>query len=133
VLKCLRWLVDVLAGMAVVLAVVLPLVLPMRCPVNRAAADKIKPGMTQAEVEKALGGPPGDYRTKPGLPGVDGWSGLPFGRLETWSGDSGDVLVCFGEDGLVQRAVFLEVSRQEPSPAATAKWRLKRLEQRWLP
>jgi hypothetical protein len=35
------------------------------CPVSEASSRQIKKGMTQAEVEKILGGRPGDYRTLP--------------------------------------------------------------------
>jgi hypothetical protein len=33
--------------------------------VTKAAFDGIQIGMTQADVEAILGGPPGDYRTRP--------------------------------------------------------------------
>ena len=65
--------ICLVASLAVVLLVVgalLPLVMPWRCPVNRAASEQIEEGMSQAEVYAILGGPPGDYRTRPPRPFV---------------------------------------------------------------
>ncbi len=55
-----------IAGLAVALLLggaLFALLRPWHCPVNRAAFERIKEGMTRAEVEKILGGPAGDYRT----------------------------------------------------------------------
>ena len=60
--------VAVLALALLLVGTLLPLVRPLRCPVNRAAFERIKVGMTQAEVHAVLGGPPGDYRTEPSAP-----------------------------------------------------------------
>ena len=50
--------VAVLALALLLVGTLLPLVRPLRCPVNRAAFERIKVGMTRAEVEAILGGPP---------------------------------------------------------------------------
>jgi hypothetical protein len=80
-------------------------------PVNRAAFEGIKPGMTLAEVETLLGGPPGNYRS--GEVDLDLSGGSPefdnvmnamevlLGerkvRHEWWQGDAGNAWVCFDE------------------------------------
>jgi hypothetical protein len=60
---------------------------------------RIKEGMSQAEVEAILGGPPGDFRTKP----VEYWHTCPLphdfecdgGRWEWWTGDDGQIELLF--------------------------------------
>jgi hypothetical protein len=61
----------IVVGMAVVLLLggaLYALVRPWHCPVNRVTFERIKEGMTQADVYAILGGPPGDYRTRPPAP-----------------------------------------------------------------
>jgi hypothetical protein len=62
----LKALFVIVAVVVALVCVLLPLMLPYRSPVTRAAHERIEEGMTQAEVEAILGGPPGDYRTRPG-------------------------------------------------------------------
>src|SRR5262245_55967209 len=87
--------VAFLALALLLLGTMLPLVVPRHCPVSRAAFERIKEGMTQAEVYAILGGPPGDYRTRPH--GTNIYLSRMFSGLdpiiEDWEGDEGSVAV----------------------------------------
>jgi hypothetical protein len=101
---------------------------PLPCPVTEGAYDRIEEGMSRAQVEGLLGGPPGDYRTKPGLvplaiPGLAD-RGVP----EVWWGDQGFVVVLFGGTDRVREKSFHRLSATEAGPIETLRWRLAR---RW--
>jgi hypothetical protein len=53
-----------LAVAAIIVAVVLYITGPCRPMASKADCDRIEIGMTRAQVERVLGGPPGDYRTR---------------------------------------------------------------------
>src|SRR5262249_59789044 len=122
----------------------LPLVVPRHCPVNRAACERIKEGMTQAEVYAILGGPPGDYRTRPPRPpGFRFWvyTGPPR-LIEDWEGDEGAVTVQYqsvteearagpGFRETVGIVTFEEAAPYSPSLLELARWRLARLREPW--
>jgi hypothetical protein len=80
----------VLAGLAVVVAAGLIALWPRTSPATRENYDRIREGMTRAEVEAILG-PPGDYRTGHGETdyGNIGWMPDPptdlAGTLTNWS------------------------------------------------
>jgi hypothetical protein len=123
----------VLAG--VLVALVMP-VMPGHCPVTGAACDRIEKGMTLAQVEQILGGPPGDYRTQPTAypPGIALDLREPSGRIENWDGDEGIVVVVFSPGP--ERVMFVNFIRaraSNPGPVARATWRLGRLRARVLP
>ena len=125
----------------------LPLVRPLRCPVNRAAFERIKVGMTQAEVHAVLGGPPGDYRTEPSAPPGPrfhlGWT-EPERLIEVWEGDEGTVTVQYASVTEEARAApgfrepvgivtFKEAAPYSPGLLELARWGLERLKERLLP
>jgi hypothetical protein len=93
--------------------------------ISKANFARIKPGMSQAEVEATLGGPPGDYRTPRA-----GWFYPPVtddfleARWEEWAGDRALIDVAFDEQDRVLGAHFLA---PEPSPAESFLDRLRRL------
>jgi hypothetical protein len=143
-----RLLVGLVAVGLVLAGLLLPLVMPRHCPVNRAACEKIKVGMTLAQVEQILGGPSGDYRTRPTRlrwPFTDAQvsigSGVPVLLLPlhvltastVWEGDSGWVAVWFEEGAVVSWEFNEEVEPFNPGPVAIATWRLGRLRARVLP
>jgi hypothetical protein len=70
-------------------------------PKTRAALDKVRVGMTAAEVTKTVGGPPGDYTTRPIFgnrqPGDNG--------RDQWMCDDGWLLVTFRNGRAVEVAV----------------------------
>jgi hypothetical protein len=92
---------------------------------------KIQPGMTRAQVETILGGPPGDYRTAPfrlpddqiiaQVPAGERW--LPAG--EQWQGDRFSVYVTFDAQGRVDK-----VTGFMPGPMPGSWYRAL---QEWMP
>jgi hypothetical protein len=84
--------------------------------------------MTRAEVEAILGGPPGDYRTRPGF-GVEGL--LHPGRV-LWFGDDGFIMVIFRPGGGVQETKFFDAEPGSYNLVDFLWWRLRNLEERLL-
>jgi hypothetical protein len=78
--------------------------------IDREHCDRIKAGMTRAEVEAALGGPSGDFTTR------EVWFsayGRPLdllweGDRATWTADQGRIQIGFDERGGVARVLFDE-------------------------
>jgi hypothetical protein len=130
-----KLLVGLLAVGLVLAGMLLALVMPRHCPLTRAACGRIKEGMTQAEVEKILGVPPGDYRTRPVRPSVKllegGWC-MVRGSFAHWEGDEAELDVCFA-GGVVGHVTFTPVEPADVGPVAIATWRLGRLRARLLP
>ena len=72
------------------------------------------PEMTRGRIEAILGGPPGDYRTRPvELEMDEAILAAPFGTrimettLESWQCDEGSVFVSFYPDGTVDEVNFI--------------------------
>jgi hypothetical protein len=137
-----KLLLGILMVCLLLFGALLPLLLPWRCPVNRAACERVKEGMTQAEVEEALGRPAGDYRTRPGGKlgaGAEGVMGrwradqpeLDVG-LACWRGDHAELNVLF-ERGVAVKVGLTQVEPANVSPVELARWRLVRLKKRWFP
>lgn len=65
----------------------------------------IEPGMTRTEVERLLGGPPGDYRSSATVDDItyDGVTLEPRAEFHVyeWLTDKGVVAVAFGKEGTV--------------------------------
>jgi hypothetical protein len=123
-----KLLIGLLAAALVLFGALLPLVLPRHCPVNRTACERIKEGMTQTEVEAILGGPPGDYTTRPTIRKVGSLT-PPRGahsRSVKWWGDEGDALVWFG-DGVVIGTIFREAEVTPVSLGEMLFWRLDKI------
>jgi hypothetical protein len=87
----------VLAVAIIITAVVFFITSPRRPMASQADCDRIEIGMTRAEVEHVLGGPPGDYRTRDSITLIcfQDWF------FEEWQGDGGAILVEFDGDGWV--------------------------------
>jgi hypothetical protein len=114
--------------------------------------NRIEEGMSPAETEAVLGGPPGDYRTvstmmdTDGIPCVivdidrsaaaaDRYFALdPEGcRVQAaWFGNEGYVQIGF-ESGTVKDKEFYRTVNRKQSPLDTAVWRARRLWRRWFP
>jgi hypothetical protein len=86
----------VLAVAAIITAIVLYISGPRRPMTSQADCGRIEVGMTRAQVEHVLGGPPGDYCTRPALPPETGWK---YAHWDQWYGDGGMVFARFDEDG----------------------------------
>jgi hypothetical protein len=135
----LWWLIP-FTGMLLILGAILPIVVPRPSPVTRAVYERIKKGMTEAEVEEILGGPPGDYATRPRQ-----WtyrsSFLFYSRMPTaewdhwkwekWDGDDVTVWVDFHRRDVTSEFVVdcmrcEEVQRLEVGPVELLRWRFDR-------
>jgi hypothetical protein len=146
-----RKLVIVCLAVALLLGGALfALLRPCTCPVTAAAYERIEAGMTRAEVESILGGPPGDYRTCPGtrnrLPRIrTRLIPIPPGDYrrrpclpprdddhDVWSGDEGEVHV-WSCSGTVVDAIFFDSNPDDIGPVALATWRLGRLKEHFFP
>ena len=106
-----RHLLYLLAVLSVLGAGVGVVALLPRCPINEANFAKIKVvGMSQAEVESLLGGPPGAYTSRPYMFGRSRI--VPTGTAATkeWLGDGGLIFVDFDKDAKVFNAHFQEVT-----------------------
>jgi hypothetical protein len=115
------------------LFVVLALLLrPWHCPVNRTSCAQIETGMTWAEVEAVLGGPPGDYTTRPGGFVTAVLNSASLGPRDSWHGDECVAHVTF-EDGRVLRVHVVEVTPSDTGAADLLEWRLARLKERLFP
>lgn len=101
-----------------------PVAFPRPSPVTLTTVERVKGGMTQAEVEAILGGPPGDYRTRPTDVEVD-TAPLLSARTEVWEGDEGTVAVSF-LGGRVVRTEFGKAA--SVSVWEVFRWRLAK---RW--
>jgi hypothetical protein len=104
-----------LAAAAIITAVVLYCTSPRRPMASQADCDRFEIGMTRAQVEHVLRGPPGDYRTRHTFP-----PRFPFGNRymswDEWQGDAGMVFVQFDDDGRVfDKAHFDHRVLREPS------------------
>lgn len=91
------WLV-VLPGL-VVWAFTPTLVTGLRVDTSRATADRIRPGMTLAEVEQIIGAPPGTYGVEPHFRFV---SGNRWPYPVDWSSPGGHIEVIDGEFGFTR-------------------------------
>ena len=129
-----RWWLAALAFALALLGASLPLALPWRCPVTRAASERIKEGMTLAQVEEILGGPPGDYRTRPPAPrgGILGVVVIlgPLHRREEWHGDEGTVVVGFQDDDTVMYTNFKDAEPHSPGLVELVRWRAGKIRDR---
>jgi hypothetical protein len=64
---------------------------------SQADCDRIEIGMTRAQVEHVLGGPPGDYRTRHTFPPAISM----YVFWDKWQGDGGLIFVDFDGDDRV--------------------------------
>jgi hypothetical protein len=126
---------TVIACLAVVLVLaggLIALLGPRHCPVNEAAFERIEKGMTPTEVEAILGGPQGDYRTRPPHPSpppaacsfeYDIVEGEPSPAVGRWRGDEGVAVVCYAA-GIVEERAFFRAPPHSPGLVELARWRL---------
>jgi hypothetical protein len=94
----------VLAAAAMITAFVLYVSSPRRPMASQADCDRIEIGMTRAQVEHVLGGPPGDYCTQPTSP----HSLSMYAAWDKWLGDGGTIVVDYDGDGRVSFKVHFD-------------------------
>jgi hypothetical protein len=118
-----RLLVGLLLASGVVACFGGRLVIASGPRVTAARFDLIQKGMSREEVERALGGPPGDYSTGPCLSLA--CHANSFCQTWTWLCDDGHLFVDFNESATARQVVAYGVIRQ-PRPTI-----LERL-QKWF-
>jgi hypothetical protein len=142
-----RKLLGVLVGLAVLAGGAFVL-WPRTDRLTRENFDRIKEGMSFAQVEAILG-PPGDYTTAPELKkklnlaeykncyadrdclgGVETLDSMD--PLACWESDSVQVFISFPQ-GIVSTKDFFVTSREQQTPAENLLWRAKREWRKWFP
>ncbi len=139
-----KLLLGTLLGLALLAGCALFVLWPRPSRVTRENFLRIQLGMSRAEVEAILGAP-GDYTTGPGekLRSTTDGSEYPeetadFPKNSTpadwvqWSGDAGDIQVCYGPGGARYKS-FWRSWRIEKTPLDNLRWRAERLWRRWFP
>jgi hypothetical protein len=78
--------------------------------INRNTFEKVKPGMSLAEVKALFHVPAGDYTSRPvELPTFHSHEAAPGTDLKFWAGDDGLIIVEFDPHERVTTAEFYEV------------------------
>ena len=135
-----RTLLVMLAGLAVVIAAGVVVLWPRPASerITRENYDRIRAGMTRAEIETILG-PPGDYTTAP-TEGVRVASstfsapGSEIAYLESrWLSDTAQAVVWFDYSGRANRGYYAPMRIKDETPWARFLWRAKRQWRRWFP
>jgi hypothetical protein len=127
-----KWL-PVVVGVVLAAAVLVPGVMQLHAYrqklararlIDRAHFDRIKEGISRAEVEDILGGPQGYYSTEtvfscvhappPALGGGDRW--------ETWIGNDGEINVVFDEQDAVRWRDFAPPIRPSSVAGRLLAW-----------
>lgn len=116
---------------------------PSESRVTRENFDRIRKGMSRAEVEAILG-TPGDYRTGPMqydpmtmlMDGSEYWRSELM-AISEWQGDEGTILVAFerstGSPGGALLAEWGEVTEPQANPIRRILWRVERLWKKQVP
>jgi hypothetical protein len=140
----LRWAIVGLA-LALVLAVGAFAPWPRPDRITKENCDRIRKGMSRAEVY-ALLGPPGDHRTVDTVMPIDSNRAFThmvpklydnlFSRWEveelTWLGDEGNIHVYLGTGGVVNNC-FTFMDKLDQNPLDNLLWRSKRQWREWFP
>jgi hypothetical protein len=125
----------VVVGLAVLVAVGAFVLWPRPDRITQENLERIRAGMSRAEVECILGGPPGDYRSVLTVR-ISYDAGYPFElagpRPAVWKGNTGDVSVHFSQQG-AEMPVFLGTFEVPQSFLENVLWRAERLWRRWFP
>jgi hypothetical protein len=111
-------------GVIAALALAACAVWPRASEINSENAAKIKHGMTRAEVESILGGPPrfdATGRVSYDLTGIPGVRPISPAMRE-WTSDEVLVMVWIGVDDRVQRCVAIPVRREESIIVIGRRW-----------
>jgi hypothetical protein len=143
-----RKLLVVLAGLAVVVVVGVVILWPRSSsPITQENFDRIRDGMSRAEVEAILG-PPCDYSTGP-LVWVNRPNPSPSGvgfnpitvigsgdnrvELVEWRSDRQLITINFGPSGRVESLGMHDVARVNQTAFENLLWRAMRQWHRWFP
>ena len=78
-----------------------------RVRTDKLMCDRIRPGMTRAEVESLLGCPPGHYSKYPVI--THAGHSKAYVAWTSWVSEEGEILVLFDPEGKVARKAHLRV------------------------
>jgi hypothetical protein len=121
-----KWAAVVLAVGLVLLGAILPLAWPRPSHLTGGNFERVKAGMSRADVETILG-PPDDYTTGPtNIRSIPVSLTPPSGSPEFWMGDEGDATVWFDAADRVVGSHFLRTGPLEVNAAYKLRWRLER-------
>jgi hypothetical protein len=127
----MRKVVVALFAVALILfGAAFPALFPGPSKVIKAAFGKIEEGMSQAEVEALLGGPPGDYTTGPTFVLSSSYSMGEPGTILIWHDDDGLLAVGVDESRVVRWKEFSEGARWNLGPVEQLQWRFERWRER---
>ena len=134
-----RKLLVVLVGLVVVSAAGLIVLRPWGDRLTTANISRVRPGMTRAEVETILGGPPGDYATvrtvsanRP-YENVVNLAGGSTVRCSDWRDDYCLIRVTWDGGGAVSGVVWEPNKASGDGPLGNLRWRFERQWRRWFP
>jgi hypothetical protein len=142
-----RKLLVVLAGLMLVGVAVFCLT-PGRVDITHRNSEQIRRGMSRAEIQTIIGGPPGDYSTGPTTPVPRGLLQYPAADeepffvtralratelTERWQDDGSRLTVSFDQSGHALEARHESLGRLELRPLDNLLWRAKRQWRRWFP
>jgi hypothetical protein len=125
----------VLAGLAAVVAAADIVLWAPQSRVTLENFDRIRVGITRAEVEAGLG-LPGDHTTGPTRPTGRGYGvdlGLVCASVSHWVTDDGSIVVEFDAKGRVCGCAWKPTERVKQGPLENLLWRDKRQWHRWFP
>lgn len=82
--------------------------------ISQTLCAKIEEGMTRNQVVDLIGGSSGAYNTAPVVfksPDLKLWDTVIINRYEPeiWTGDEGEIIICFDENGIVRHCFFRSV------------------------
>ena len=118
-----KWARRVIASFAVIavmmaLSAVTGLLIEGSDPINKLTCDRITIGMTKTEVEKLLGGPPGDYSTRPLLCVTE----VLCPQEAKWGGNDGAIYVRFDDANQVSEKSFVDYRKFLNKPPRVTDW-----------
>jgi hypothetical protein len=115
--RTVAWIAGSLLLTGTVLLLAWTIALSARKHLNVEGFSQIRPGMTQAEVERLLGGPPGNYgrySASRSIMTLEGYTGPPGSVEKVWCNDAHRFEIYFDQQdrvvGLHKRAGYQQTS-----------------------
>ena len=142
-----RKLLVALAGLVLVGVGVFCLT-PGRVDITYRNSEQIRRGMSRAEIQTIIGGPPGDYSTHPTIPVPGGLLRYPAAHeepflvrralratdlTERWQDDGARLTVSFDQSGHALEARYESLGGIKLRPLDNLRWRARRQWRRWFP
>jgi hypothetical protein len=124
-------------GLAVLATAGVFVLWPQTDRITRESFDRIREGMSRAQVQVILG-PPGDSATVDTAydhydAAVGDWRSAMSDAGDSWQTDAAEIAVSYSESGTVSGATYSLGCRLNPGPLDNLLWRAKRLWRKWFP